>query len=41
MKQKTSGESNWGPKLFGATFVAILIFFWWLILYSHGVTPTE
>ncbi|MDX8412243.1 MAG: hypothetical protein R8K46_10315 [Mariprofundaceae bacterium] len=29
--------SNWGPKLFLATLVAALIFFWWLLLYSHGV----
>ncbi|MDM8560115.1 hypothetical protein [Candidatus Parabeggiatoa sp. HSG14] len=31
--------SKWGAKLFYTTLVAILIFFWWLLIYSHGITP--
>jgi hypothetical protein len=27
----------WGPKLFWATLVVVLVFFWWLLIYSHGV----
>jgi len=28
-----------GKLLFSATLVAMLVFFWWLLIYSHGVTP--
>jgi len=28
---------SWGPKLFGVTLVLVLVFFWWLLIYSHGV----
>ncbi|MEN8213224.1 MAG: hypothetical protein ABFR19_02575 [Pseudomonadota bacterium] len=31
-------EKSWGPKLFIATLVAILLFFYWLLIYSGGVT---
>lgn len=31
------GEYTWGPKLLAAVLVGMLIFFWWLVLYSHGV----
>jgi len=41
IEQQVEYETTWGPKLFWATLVAILVFFWWLILYSHGVLPTE
>jgi len=27
-----------GKLIFAATFVAMLYFFWWLLLYDHGVT---
>lgn len=30
---------NWGPKLFLTVLVISLVFFWWLLIYSHGVTP--
>lgn len=30
--------ATWGPWLFGVTLAAILVFFWWLVIYSHGVT---
>jgi len=29
---------DWGPKLFIATLVILLAFFWWLLIYSGGVT---
>lgn len=28
---------SWGPKLFWATLMVVLVFFWWLLIYSHGV----
>ncbi len=31
-------QSNWGSKLFFITLVAILVFFWWILIYSGGVT---
>ncbi|MCP4285106.1 MAG: hypothetical protein GY792_11730 [Gammaproteobacteria bacterium] len=32
------GIQNWGPKLFLATVVAVLAFFYWLLIFSGGVT---
>jgi len=32
---------NWGPRLFVSVLVISLVFFWWLLIYSHGVTPGE
>ncbi len=29
--------ATWGPKLFWITLVLILVFFWWLLIYSGGV----
>jgi hypothetical protein len=29
---------SWGPKLFFGVMVAILVFFYWLLIYSGGVT---
>lgn len=38
-RQSTSEkENNWGPKLFIGVLVAILVFFYWLLIYSGGVT---
>ena len=34
-------NTTWGPKLFFGTFLAVLVFFWWLLIYSHGVAPME
>ena len=34
----TDSGSNWGKKLFFGTLVAILGFFYWLLIYSGGVT---
>ena len=30
---------HWGPRLFVSVLVISLVFFWWLLIYSHGVTP--
>lgn len=30
--------SAWGAWLFVATLVAILVFFWWVLIYSGGVS---
>jgi hypothetical protein len=34
-------ETNWGPWLFRLVLLATLVFFWWLVIYDHGVTPTH
>jgi len=34
-----SGRVTWGPKLFYLTLLAGLVFFWWLLIYDHGVPP--
>ncbi len=34
-----NGEATWGPKLFYGALLAALVFFWWLLIYSHGVAP--
>ena len=31
-------DSNWGAWLFYATLVAMLVFFWWLLIDSGGVS---
>ena len=31
-------RATWGPKLFLATLVALLGFFYWLLIYSGGAT---
>lgn len=28
---------NWGPSLFLVTLAVVLVFFWWLLIYSGGV----
>ncbi|MCP4128159.1 MAG: hypothetical protein GY753_13990 [Gammaproteobacteria bacterium] len=37
-EQRDSGVTTWGPKLFLWTVVAVLLFFYWLLIYSGGVT---
>ncbi len=32
-------SATWGPKLFYAALIASLVFFWWLVIYDHGVKP--
>ena len=29
---------GWGPKLFFSTLLALLVFFYWLLIYSGGVS---
>jgi len=31
------GITGWGGKLFVVTLLAVLAFFWWLLIYSGGV----
>ncbi|MES9880499.1 MAG: hypothetical protein ABW185_06405 [Sedimenticola sp.] len=35
--QTAEGATSWGPKLFFGTLVAILVFFYWLVIYAGGV----
>ncbi|MES9899675.1 MAG: hypothetical protein ABW148_11710 [Sedimenticola sp.] len=35
--QPEEETTSWGPKLFFGTLVAILGFFYWLVIYSGGV----
>ena len=37
--EDTSPVTSWGPMLFYAALVATLVFFWWLVIYDHGVQP--
>ena len=37
-EQPESEGASWGPKLFIGTLVVILAFFYWLLIYSGGVT---
>ncbi|MBT3204855.1 MAG: hypothetical protein HOM14_13920 [Gammaproteobacteria bacterium] len=32
---------TWGPKLFYGVLIAVLVFFWWMVIYPHGVAPTH
>ena len=32
-----SGTTTWGPFLFYGVFIAVLVFFWWMVIYPHGV----
>ncbi len=33
--------TTWGPYLYYGVFVAVLVFFWWMVIYSHGVQPHQ
>ncbi|MCP3686808.1 MAG: hypothetical protein GY784_00200 [Gammaproteobacteria bacterium] len=35
---QTGQETSWGPKLFYGVLIAVLVFFWWMVIYPHGVT---
>jgi len=39
--QVTKSQVTWGPKLFVTVMVLALVFFWWLLMYSHGVAVPE
>jgi len=30
-------ETSWGPFLFYGVLIAVLVFFWWMVIYPHGV----
>ena len=30
-----------GKVVFGLTMVAMILFFWWLLIYDHGVVSTH
>jgi len=36
-----SANGKWGQVLFWVTFVAVLVFFWWLLIYDHGIVSTH
>ncbi|MEW8305610.1 MAG: hypothetical protein G8D66_08365 [gamma proteobacterium symbiont of Ctena orbiculata] len=37
-KSSDPDSATWGPKLFIAVLIALLAFFYWLLIYSGGVT---
>ena len=40
MAQKDSSQLP-GKAVFYATLLAMLVFFWWLLIFDHGVAPTH
>ncbi len=40
-KHSSREETSWGPKLFYSVLIGVLIFFWWMVIYSHGVAPAH
>ena len=34
-------STSWGPKLFYGVLIAVLVFFWWMVIYPHGVVSTH
>jgi hypothetical protein len=33
-------EHTWvGPAVFAITLAAVLVFFWWFLIYDHGLPP--
>jgi hypothetical protein len=36
-KAKSQENTGLGKLVFGLTFVAMMVFFWWLLIYDHGV----
>ncbi len=39
--QEDLAEPDWGRWLFRLVLLATLVFFWWLVIYDHGVAPTH
>lgn len=35
-RSQEQGRVTWGPKLFLGVLVAVLLFFYWLLIYSGG-----
>ncbi len=40
-EEQADYQVTWGGKLFYSVLIAVLVFFWWFVIYSHGVTPTH
>ena len=38
-EKSASDGVTWGPTVFYGALLASLVFFWWLLIYSHGVAP--
>lgn len=36
-KGKSNDNTGLGKLVFWLTFVAMVVFFWWLLIYDHGV----
>lgn len=34
---QVDNRATWGPVLFYCVLVAVLVFFWWMVIYPHGV----
>jgi hypothetical protein len=32
---------TWGPKVLKIAILVAAVFVWWLVFYSHGVTPSH
>ena len=46
MSEKTDSKSSQdseivGKTIFYATMIAMLVFFWWLLIYDHGVVSVH
>jgi hypothetical protein len=39
--KEVPAETNWGPWLFRLVLLVTLVFFWWLVIYDHGVVSTH
>lgn len=39
--QPTTDRDFIGPLVFFAVTVAVLVFFWWLLIYDHGVVSVH
>jgi hypothetical protein len=39
--QTTQGSQALGKTVFYITAIAMLVFFWWLLIYDHGVVSTH
>ena len=40
-EEPTNDPTTWGPLLFYATLIGVLVFFWWMVIYDHGVSSTH
>ncbi len=39
--EENDGSEVMGKAVFYLTFIAVLVFFWWLLIYDHGIAPTQ